>query len=187
MQYVKLDGVDGNYFNCGPYKSLLSVSACSRNWKAARGTTEDCNRILCRACSIGAMHSGELPVLLTARTLCARCGRSDQRLIRGSICVSCYNRERELIAGKNAKGSFPTHAKRIQSLDYAVQGSASQIHIERVCTPVEAAVMAFRTCSGKAVRMLTASFVIAGTRNRQRKLFVTGVLTRAAPVQMRLF
>ena len=186
MQYMRLDGVDGDYFNCGPYKSLLSVSACARNWKSARGEIEDCNRILCRECDVGAAHAGESPIKQAARTLCARCGRQDQRLIRGAICVSCYNRERELLRGKNAKGAFPTHARRVHSVDYVVRGSGER-HIDRCCTPIEAAVIAFRSCSGSAIRTLTGSFVMAGGRVRQHKLYVTGLISRPAPIQMRLF
>jgi len=183
VEYLKMDGVDGKYFECKPYRGTFSVDACAKNWRSARGTVENCNRILCRECDVGALHAGELPVRVTARHMCARCGRGDQRLIRGAICVSCYNRERELLIGVNAKGQFPTHAKRLHSVDYAIQGN-TQAHLDRVCTPVEAAVLAFRSCSGLAVRMLTSSYLLTG---KKRKVFVTGLLTCVAPVQMRLF
>lgn len=186
MKYLKIDGVDGDYFECTPYRGTFSVDACAKNWRSARGTVENCNRILCRECDIGALHAGALPVREVARHMCARCGRTDQRLIRGAICVSCYNRERELLIGMNAKGSYPTHAKRLHSVDYDVQGGG-HAHLDRFCSPVEAAVLAFRSCSGKAVRMLTSNFLLAGSRKRQHKIFVTGLLTHSAPVQLRLF
>jgi hypothetical protein len=35
--------------------------------------------------------------------------------------------------------------------------------------------------------MLTSNFLLAGSMKRQHKIFVTGLLTHAAPVQLRLF
>lgn len=185
MSYVKLDGVDGDYFECKPYRGLFSVESCARNWKAARGAVEDSNRCLCRNCSVGALHAGQEPVRLTPKSMCARCGKTDQRLIRGAICVSCYNRERELLVGRNSKGAFPVHAKRLRSLDISVRG-ASPSHIDRVCNPVEAAVIAFRHGDIPAIRMLTGTFLQTGHKRRPR-IYITGLIPSHAPVQMRLF
>jgi hypothetical protein len=55
---------------------------------------------------------------------CVRCGRDSRnatrhvgklRLVRDrTICVSCYNREREILAGANAKGGRPTKWMHLQ-------------------------------------------------------------------------
>jgi hypothetical protein len=39
--------------------------------------------------------------------VCPRCLRPAPRLINGWLCVSCYNRHREVLVGRNAKGSRP--------------------------------------------------------------------------------
>lgn len=36
------------------------------------------------------------------------------RLIWGHICVSCYNREREAVIGRNAKGRAPVKIGRLE-------------------------------------------------------------------------
>ena len=40
--------------------------------------------------------------------MCARCARGATRLIKKHLCVSCANREYELIKGRNARGMVPT-------------------------------------------------------------------------------
>lgn len=36
------------------------------------------------------------------------------RLIWGYVCVSCYNREREVVIGRNAKGRLPVKVGRLE-------------------------------------------------------------------------
>jgi hypothetical protein len=47
------------------------------------------------------------------RVFCCRCERGAVRLIHGSVCISCYNREREIRIGKNARGTYPSGLKPI--------------------------------------------------------------------------
>jgi hypothetical protein len=58
--------------------------------------------------------------------VCSRCGcGSARRLIGGTRCVSCYNREREFVRGRNRKGTRPTMAPLYaRTVRYAVEGGA---------------------------------------------------------------
>ena len=62
--------------------------------------------------------------------MCSRCGRGDLRLIRGALCVSCYNREREVVKGINARGVPPTKLSRLdpRAICYASNGG---VHVRR--------------------------------------------------------
>jgi hypothetical protein len=46
---------------------------------------------------------------------CARCHRTSGRLIGRHICVSCKNREYEVLRGTNAKGTAPVKARRLDA------------------------------------------------------------------------
>ena len=72
----------------------------------------DGKRLKCRGCDLGALHCGVAPSSrsksrMLGSLICSRCMRGASRLIRKTICVSCYNREREVIVGRNAKGTKP--------------------------------------------------------------------------------
>ena len=73
------------------------------------------------------------------------------RLINGRLCVSCYNREREALIGKNAKGGRPMicdvlHTERLAVIDGS--GSGSVIEAGPVVGIVEAIVAMMRTATG---------------------------------------
>lgn len=184
MEYVHLDGVEGKYFTCDAYKSLLSVTACARNYTASRDGSG--SRVVCRGCETGAAHAGERPIVEVAKTLCARCGGTEHRLIRGSVCICCYNREMEFLAGKNAKGTFPTHARRVRPMDVAIVGGG-EVHLSRVASPIEAAVTAFRAQAGSAIRLLPQATIEVGSKGHHHFVHVPCVLIRRQPQQMRLF
>ena len=85
-------------FDCPALRATLSAANCADNWKHRR-----C--LACNGCPIGAEHAGENPAPpVRARLPCVRCGRSDLRLLSRCLCISCYNREREAVKGRNAKG-----------------------------------------------------------------------------------
>lgn len=103
IQYSTLYGL--TVFECAPLGATLQPSACASNWK------KNLEGSVCRSCSLGAIHSGKSPgdALEASRgKRCIRCDRGADRLLAGCLCRSCYNRAREVIIGKNAKGTAPT-------------------------------------------------------------------------------
>lgn len=107
-----------NYFDCEKLSARLSIQTCAQKYKAQKEFS------VCKTCPIGAKHAGVKIVNTISRAVCARCFKSASRLIRGAVCVSCYNREREYIKGKNAKGMFPVMAKKVYPVEasYIVDG-----------------------------------------------------------------
>lgn len=152
VQYFSIKDVPGRYFEC-VRMGMISDTSCAASYTAAmspKGMREG-YRPSCRSCAIGAQHAG-IPVadMHASRFLgssrCARCGRDAARLIRGQICLSCYNRERELLVGKNAKGSAPVFAKPIfpVRIAFSVDGHVRVRLIERVHSLREAYVSVLR-------------------------------------------
>lgn len=101
-------------FRCDRMAASLQVTRCASMWTEANGRGSPPERLeRCRGCSVGACHAGARDPSyhrLRGVTVCARCHRTDLRLIGGNVCVSCQNREYEWVKGRNAKGKFPaTH------------------------------------------------------------------------------
>lgn len=138
VEYFRIDGAPGEYFRCEKLMARLSVESCAQQYRRAKGGYSACTR-----CPIGAAHAGEELVVGLPSRLCLRCGGSDKRLIRGVVCISCYNRERELRLGRNAKGSFPAHARRVREADVFVAG-VGRVRVERVADVAEAVLIALR-------------------------------------------
>lgn len=64
------------------------------------------------------------------------------RLVRGQICVSCWNREREWLIGKNAKGAAPRmHPPLYQSRIKVMIGDAVKTLSLKLCVSTEEAVV----------------------------------------------
>jgi len=105
---------------------LLLPSACAKLWQ--RGLTADATNAarLCRGCTIGAEHAGagsQAAPAVPAGHVCVRCGRSNLRIIASTgICVSCYNREREVRIGRNRRGQPPCRAVPLAPLLLVVDG-----------------------------------------------------------------
>lgn len=105
------------FFMCEPLHAHLTPECCSRN-VATKAT------IQCARCPVGKLHASECalqpPEKRDRKTHhylgtepakpCARCGTATFRLLNGTICVSCYNRQRELRIGANGKGGLPRRA-----------------------------------------------------------------------------
>ena len=124
--YFDVDGMPGTYFTCARY-GTMSPGSCARNYTDAPNQVKSGRLAGCVGCPIGRQHAGVDiqsakavgdPTTQTYRPVCLRCRRSGRdstsrliarmRLIRGhTICVSCYNREREVLHGKNSKGAPP--------------------------------------------------------------------------------
>lgn len=117
VDYVSIEGLPGaRHFRCQPLRALLSAEACAGFWRRANHDGDPA-RHTCRRCPIGAAHAGE--DLATTSPLygtltCARCHRGAERLVGKTLCVSCYNRQREAIRGRNAKGTRPVKLPPLQ-------------------------------------------------------------------------
>lgn len=136
-------------FRCEPLKANLTPAACARN-------VTNKSQIQCAKCPIGKIHVSECapqPRAKRAWTMhpysgsepakaCTRCRAKTYRLIREqTICVSCYNREREVKVGANAKGVPPR--KAAAALHRAVclvdlNGGAVLLELEFCSGPAEA-------------------------------------------------
>lgn len=114
IEYRTIEGAPAGklYFRCEPISATLSVEACAGNWRRAQGGDENAiGSLRCRSCPTGALHAGETAANLWAgrgQMICSRCHRGAVRLIGGWLDVSCYNREREWIRGRNARGQAPS-------------------------------------------------------------------------------
>jgi hypothetical protein len=99
---------------CDRLQMTLSRPGCARLWEAAARKRPEAweGRAACRNCSIGAANAGKkvdpsTVALDEIRMVCSRCTRTASRLINNELCVSCYNRHREVLVGRNAKGHRP--------------------------------------------------------------------------------
>lgn len=156
VTYKTLEGVPGRYFDCACVGATLSVSACAAMYAEAmspKGLKEG-RRVACRGCELGAAHAGVPSSVASASrflgvSYCARCHGDAPRLIRGSICVSCYNREREVLIGKNAKGGKPIHGKPVGVATLACVldgGATTQVRrMDKVVTRLEGVLSVLRT------------------------------------------
>lgn len=173
--YFVVEGFKGKFFKCDHY-GTMAPGGCARNYIEApdqikRGRLENC-----LGCDVGQHHAGKSAVkpLATAkptafayRKVCVRCRNSGEgrligrmRLVReGTVCVSCYNREREVVHGRNAKGARP---KKWRDLFFVQIGSVTNgsLTIENFDHPVrdrlEAILTLLRRKDGPRVLAWTA-------------------------------
>jgi hypothetical protein len=133
-----------------PGNLKLTPAACAAAWTRARRNAEaDQIRLApCVGCQVGASNAGAkvrpaAPVQATASVLsCVRCGQSGGRRLVGSrLCVSCYNREREYLTGRNAKGGpcshhVPLYCATVGSVGET--GSVQPLQVDWIASPIEA-------------------------------------------------
>ena len=129
VEYFSVDGAKGEFFRCLPYRATLSTTACAQRWREAQRATGNAvaRYEKCRTCPIGAAHSGEGVVYyspLYGKPICCRCGRGSMRrmILRGTLCISCVNRQYEFVRGKNAKGNPPRITLERRTVRYYVEG-----------------------------------------------------------------
>jgi hypothetical protein len=122
IHYFEVPDTPGRYFNCARY-GMLSIQSCARNFSEAPNRIKEGRYAGCIGCAIGRGHAGDGDAAATAcaqkpRRVCVRCRRNGMednsrffgrmRLVREhTVCISCYNREREVAHGRNAKGTQP--------------------------------------------------------------------------------
>lgn len=111
IEYFELPELPGHeFFNCDRCCGTFQTSSCAAMWRIANSKRRSEANAKCRSCPIGAVHAGEgdgQGSRIYGVDLCARCNRVGMRLIHSDICVSCWNRAREVIVGKNARGRIP--------------------------------------------------------------------------------
>ena len=138
IKYFSIDQLPGKYFDCDRLSGTMTDVSCAAQFKKHKGGTSKCSE-----CEIGAFHAGEQIVHGLPERFCPRCGGTDKRLIYGNICISCYNRGREVLAGKNAKGAFPRHARTFRRVNVFIPGIGIRT-MERVVDVTEAVLTILR-------------------------------------------
>jgi hypothetical protein len=153
-EYFRIDGCDRNFFRCERMRATLSVESCAANWRAGNDQHDE-RRSSCRSCPIGAAHAGEEQASLSpikGTLICSRCHRMSSRgwLIGKWLCVSCWNREREWVRGRNAKGNRPSKMPRLdpRSVRIVEAGEPRTIYRQLTQSSLELVVGALRDCRG---------------------------------------
>jgi hypothetical protein len=161
-QIPEMPGV--TFFDCTRLHAGLRTSACSEMWRAANeGRSE--RFTACRSCFVGATHAGVSNASrspIRGALVCARCTRGATRLIGKRICISCYNRERELIRGRNARGMVPTKLAPLAArrVFYFSNGRVHLVRSDRTTSDAELVVATLRDA------IHSVAFAWAGTAVR---------------------
>lgn len=179
IDYSTREDCPGLFFRCEPNRATISVMSCSGMWKQAnaKGKRHDpCDRLHhCQRCEIGAAHSGEEVIKTSAlfgARMCSRCHRPSSRLIHGEQCPSCYNRERELVIGKNGKGTKPVKHPPLEArrLLVACNGRVTVKLFQRTIDTTEAIVSVLRHVQGAVMFGFRSQVVAARPRPVQMEL-----------------
>jgi hypothetical protein len=171
VEYIAL--VPGKtHFRCERLRSTISTESCAGMWREANSGGLEEGRMSCRCCALGAQHAGEAQASLSAlkgTLTCARCHRTAMRLIHGHECVSCYNREREMLVGRNAKGTAPTKLPPLlpRRLSYMAGRALTTLAMQRTLDREELIVAALRDSRDRVKFM----FQPPAPRTAQLRLF----------------
>jgi len=140
--------------DCARRKLRLTAPACARFWSASNPVSPPVweGRIACHQCPAGAARAGAtLDTSQIARDrlarVCARCLKTSDRIINGRLCVSCYNRDREVKIGRNRKGGVPVRTLRKLFACRVVVVESGRIEVierDKVSGPVELAICRLR-------------------------------------------
>lgn len=148
LLYSHLPDLPTPTFECTKLHARLSVATCASMWRPANeGHSERYSA--CRSCFIGATHAGVSNAShspIRGALICARCEESATRLIHHHICVSCFNREREVIRGRNARGAYPVRAAKLsaRSVFFMESGVARFKRLERTASSAELLIATLR-------------------------------------------
>jgi hypothetical protein len=111
-EIVEAGAVKLRTFRCERQAVTLSDRGCADRWRAAQKphqVAETRERLdECMRCPLGAVHAGVEPIHVARHygsPICPRCGHHSMRMIGGTRCVGCYNREREFVSGVNGRGN----------------------------------------------------------------------------------
>jgi len=142
----------GQFFECAKLRGSVATDWCARQWYEVNQHPEGRRHlrwVSCSGCELGAKHAGvrheQLPSALSEMRICARCTLESNRIIRGYLCVSCYNREREYRIGRNAKGTRPIKHPPLFDVKLRVFDSAKpnvdSIRVIEGCTSLHEAML----------------------------------------------
>ncbi len=156
------------FFTCERLRASMSVKGCGTRWTEAQGgeggrygnSVFEARASLtntCRSCPIGAAHAGADHVhhsKLYGASICPACRTGATRMIGNKVCVSCYNRRRELRAGKNARGNAPIELMQrpVHPIEFrmAVDGRPRRVRAQGADL-LEPMVQALRVTKGELV------------------------------------
>jgi hypothetical protein len=164
------------FFRCEPHRATLSMKGCAGRWIEAQVASGEASERLtaCRSCPIGAAHAGYAPVRYSpyfGTSICPRHGGGTTRMIGNRVCVSCYNRQREMKAGKNARGNKPVellqNPLRALELRLEVDGTARRFRDRETSSSTETMVQVLRTTKGE----IAFGFSGSDRQLRQGRLF----------------
>jgi Zn finger protein HypA/HybF involved in hydrogenase expression len=140
---------------CDRQNMALSVQGCAKLYTstiALRPQPWEA-RFGCLACPIGAANAGH-PVVTTSestellRTICPRCRRRAFRVIQNRLCVSCWNREREVRVGRNGKGGKPRLVLEPVVMAVVSSDAVRTIEAPMMSGMIEAMIAAARSATG---------------------------------------
>jgi hypothetical protein len=170
----------------------LSTVGCGRIWESANSPKPPDpheGRYACRGCPIGESHyTGKPPDPYAAlresvRRICSRCGQTTDRMINAEtfgFCISCFNRHREVLRGKNARGTVPTLSAQLHTEQAQVTTDAGSYILTRplVLSFQELKIQAQRTA---VVQMSLIRWITLGGRAESKNSAV-GELGEVQPL-----
>ena len=151
---------DLRMFRCERYRATVSTKTCASRWLKAQDAIGSVGAALesCGTCSIGACHAGRGLVHYSPwyrSGICPRCGNGGRRTIGGRVCISCYNRARELRLGRNARGHAPVELMKRPlhrvEIRVSVDGNSRRLVDRESSGTVETMVHFLRNNTGEVV------------------------------------
>jgi len=143
VEYFEIKEMPGEkFFRCEKRMATIRICVCTAMWTSASAKDAPESHLMCRGCRIGAKHAGCEEATLSplfGKHVCGRCGVGSTRLIHGHLCPSCYNREREWVLGRNARGNAPTTLPALHRLAvrYRSGGQVKTLQRTRALDPLE--------------------------------------------------
>ncbi len=110
-------------FDCPnqPGNLRLTLTGCAAMFNRAQKADleTELSLIPCRECETGSKNANVKVTPLFHR-MCVRCERTDisLRLLSNILCISCWNRQAELLKGRNARGCEPIRFEPLHIYDY---------------------------------------------------------------------
>lgn len=140
-----------------PGRLTLSVGSCAKSWQDGNGSDPDKRMRFhhCTRCPQGAIHAGCATLAVVnpyyMRKRCPRCDRPSQRMIGGRICVSCYNRELEVLKGRDGRGKVPKNLPQVhaEAVAMVVNGRFACVQVAYAVDLLEAQLVVLRKTEGE--------------------------------------